>query len=342
MGVLGVAASIPGKHTVYLRDDGRTKGIVKREHIVRPLIESQPYIAACKVWKDEPIEWESEKFRNGYHSTTNTLLFAHARHARDNGVITEIPTGEFAWLKVDPDKGMSERVVINRSPRYQNDMFPWDVVAQKYGKALLFVGLPEEHYWFEERFGKVEYRPTKDMLEVAKLIAGSFLFIGNQSSAMTLAEGLKKRRLQETCLTVPDCIYPGDSGAQYVAEGSSVLPGLDGVDTITSSRALRIEEVSTIFVPKGGWQYDSPETGPLMTSHIDTCARDVHAKLKSSITREQARDMVLRYNIQRSPRSFMPSLSVSRFAFVQQALQSANITKHPVLDLFSGNVNFNL
>jgi len=333
--MMGVISSIPGKHTIYLRDNGQTKGIVKREHIVRPLLESQPYIDKCKVWKDEHIDWESEGFRAGYHHPCETLLSAHARHALAKGIIHTMPTGEAKWLTVEPSKEFQERIIINRSPRYQNDLFPWGEVVKKYGNRLLFVGLPEEHHMFITRYGEVEYKPTKDMLEIAKMIAGSLLFIGNQSAAMTIAEGLKVPRILETCLHIPDCIYPGETGAQYVVEGTVNLPGFGGEDVRLPSRAITPDTVHEVYVPDGGWQYRYPDglTGE-MASLPTTVARKVARKL--GIAEDVAKREVIMQNIRRTPKSFMRSINMTQFMSAQRALQAAGIRDHPLLDLING------
>ena len=63
-----------------------------------------------------------------------------------------------------------------------------------------------------ENTKEVIYTPTKNFLEVAQLIAGSKLFIGNQSAPYAVAEGLKHNSILEVTLPSPDCIYERDNG----------------------------------------------------------------------------------------------------------------------------------
>jgi hypothetical protein len=69
------------------------------------------------------------------------------------------------------------------------------------------IRLEEEYKDFCAECGQVEYLPTKTLLEAARAIAGSELFIGNQSAPYAIAEGLKHRSILEVCLWQPDCIY---------------------------------------------------------------------------------------------------------------------------------------
>jgi hypothetical protein len=341
-GVLGVLFEIQGKHSFYLRDsrkgERQTKGIVKRSGSIIPLIESQSYIKECKVCDDQPM-WDSQAFRNGFHSTINTLLHAHGRHAHSVGVIDHIPSGENPWLFVEPNKDFEGRVVINRSPRYINSYFRWDEVWKKYGKRCVFLGLEYEHRAFVQSVGEVEYRPVKDFLDGAQIIAGSDLYCGNQSAFMAVAEGLKVRRIQETCLNPVDCIYPGSHNAQYVADGSMVLPGLDGEDdTHVPSKAFSIERMSLAEVPPGGgWIYDH-EGFRILESTLDKSAKKL-ARL-SGMEQPKARSLILLANLKRVPQHFRRMVSIGEFVHVQQALQNAGIQNHPLLAITSPTFAF--
>ena len=57
-------------------------------------------------------------------------------------------------------------------------------------------------------------KTTTDFLEVGQIIAGSKLFIGNQSAAYTVAEGLKHNLIQETSPRIPSS-YFNRSNARY-------------------------------------------------------------------------------------------------------------------------------
>ena len=304
------------KHTgkqcdVYLRDHPHTAGIVHRAHLVKPLVEAQPYINSVRIWKREPLHWESENFRR-YRYINNGLNLAHnhAQAAVRDGFVSSMPDVSKPWLTVDPDTSYAGRVVVNRSPRYNNPRFPWKEVVKHFGERIIFIGLTEEYSKFCEQFGYVEYRLPPNFLEAARMIAGSDLFIGNQSACMTIAEGLKHPRIQEVCLTHPDCIYPGSTGAQYVADGVITLP--DGT-VLRGVRPKREKKIHT--TPPGNWRY-----GGGASPCFELLVREV-AK-RENLTIGDAEDAVYDANVERCPAFFADHGDQAQFLRVQQALEN--------------------
>jgi ADP-heptose:LPS heptosyltransferase len=58
-------------------------------------------------------------------------------------------------------------------------------------REAIFVGMPKEHEYFEWTFGiTIPYHKTETVLELAKVIKGSKLFIGNSSFPLALAIGM--------------------------------------------------------------------------------------------------------------------------------------------------------
>jgi hypothetical protein len=71
-------------------------------------------------------------------------------------------------------------------------------------QGATFLGLPAECEAFNRRYGlRLPHIQARDWLHLAQLVAGCRAFIGNQSAAYAVAEGLKKTpRALEVC---PDC-----------------------------------------------------------------------------------------------------------------------------------------
>jgi hypothetical protein len=115
-------------------------------------------------------------------------------------------------------------VVIHRSPRYHNPLFPWKEVLEKYAGSVLMIGTHEEHEDLVSETGRkdVLHYETIDLLHAAAVIAGSSLFIGNQSCCFAIAEGLKHNAIQETWVEGPDCIFRRQN-VRHVA-GSRIEP----------------------------------------------------------------------------------------------------------------------
>ena len=107
------------------------------------------------------------------------------------------------WLSVSPDPRSKGRVVIARSPRYHSNSFDWPSYLAKYQSAI-FIGHLGEYLDFRRRFGDIEYISTANLREVAELIAGADLFIGNQSCPMWVAMAMGHRLIQEGYTPTPN------------------------------------------------------------------------------------------------------------------------------------------
>lgn len=86
-------------------------------------------------------------------------------------------------------------IVVNRtargfSPQQRNPQ--WDQWrSQEWDKRAVFIGLEQEYEEFRKWSSwDLTYYPTKNLLEIAEIIAAAELFIGNQSMALALAQGL--------------------------------------------------------------------------------------------------------------------------------------------------------
>ena len=200
------------------------------------------------------------------------------------------------WLRVKPSRQGGGRIVCHRSPRYHNPYFRWDEIGAKFGTQLLFVGLPHE---VEElrRVTKVhaEYLITHDYLELAKLIAGADLFIGNQSSPMGLAIGLGVPFIQETCLWTPDCLYPRENGF-YCYDG--------GIPSLNIGAFFPPVNVDRLALPPGGWQVISKRTGERAIFKSHRLATKHLKHYDRYFNDEEAAEEVDRQNAVRLPRIF--------------------------------------
>jgi hypothetical protein len=325
---------------ILLHDNGQTKGIISRAHIIRPLLEYQPLIESVRVWRNEAVDWRSEEFRKGWHDKRRNLATCHAQHAKDTHFISALPDMSKPWLTVEPNKKFSGMIIINRSPRYNNAHFPWRQIVEHYGSLLCFVGMPQEHADFEHHFGKVRYIVTNDMLEVAQAIAGCEVFIGNQSACATIAEGLKHPRIIESCLTMPDCVYPNAHNAQYVFDGSVELPAVAHVPAKTlKSNAISWSNFDITIVPKVGrqygWIYDHNGI-----RYQEGTVRKTASKVAKllGISQEQAEQEVIKATVKAAPSAFGNRLHMSNMQLAKSALEGNGYKEHPVFKLASGNI----
>lgn len=293
---LPIVQQLGGKHSVWLYNQPFTKNIESRFDLIAPLLMAQPYVEVVGIGKPQDMDYDVSQFRHRYVHT-RTLLASQAEWCNLKYGLP-IPRGDDTWLTVKPRKGLKEHIIVARSSRYHNDLFPWKQVVQHYGPRLLFVGLPEEHKDFCTRFGKVEYLPTADLLETAQAIAGSALFIGNQSSPNSVAEGLKHPRIQETNLRVPDCVFPG-TGAQYVADGEVLLPQVgDTPELHIESKLHGFRPLDTTVTPPGGWKWDGLTPQLSFTVQASAVARTLGVPVSEAGT------FLYHSNCQRNPDFF--------------------------------------
>jgi hypothetical protein len=120
------------------------------------------------------------------------------------------------WLSIQDPLTVKKKIVISRSVRYHGNFSFWESMLPKIKDDAIFVGFPKEHDIFEYTFGhKIEYYPTESTLDLARVIAGCDLFIGNQGLPHALAEGMKVNLINEIYRVYPSAVFTR-VGAQYV------------------------------------------------------------------------------------------------------------------------------
>jgi hypothetical protein len=183
---------------------------------LKPLLDSQGIKSSMNA-DGKSVDYDMSGWRECYKDDIS-LMDSQARYVnlvpRENGRmnVTE------PWIKVDADPLTKDRVIINRSHRYRNDLFPWKDVLNFFGKRAMFIGTEDEHADFTQNVGDVEYYKTENCLDVAQAIEGADFFVGNQSSAFWIAAALRKPLLQETFPPCPNSIIPYE-GAWYSFAG---------------------------------------------------------------------------------------------------------------------------
>lgn len=218
---------------------------------IAPLLLAQPYIASVALWNAQPIAYDLDLFRNIGDAKQNIA----DRHLR----AFSFPETEsdVAWLEVSPLS--VSPVVINATARFRNPHFPWREVLERFKGSCVFVGHPTEFEAFTRSYGRLPYRPTQNLLELAEVIAGAELFIGNQSCACAIAEGLKKEIIQETFPDYPNCIF-------HRKQFHSVLKGYQDLPPLFPK-----ELVFPVEPAVGGGMEVKQASTPTATSSCQTC-----------------------------------------------------------------------
>lgn len=196
-------------HQYKLRGIGNTKFNEKAALMIKPLIESQPYIKEVKLYDGEKVDYNLDLFRYFGDLTYSNLCYTMLKtFGCDPIEMTK------QWLFVPPDS--QKAVLISKTERYLNNSIDWNSFIEPYGGFMGFVGIEKEYDDFIKEYKcDIPFLPTNNFLELAQLISGASLFIGNQSSPYAIAEGLKKDTIQIVCDECPNCIFPREN-AMYL------------------------------------------------------------------------------------------------------------------------------
>lgn len=213
--------------------------------VLKPLLELQPYIDKCGEKNLIRINKSFVEFRKQGLPWGVQLAELHARWIKQPTDLSR------PWLFVPKDSKFNGRIIVNKTHRYVNPIFPWSELVKLLGEKMLFVGHNNEYELFCGSFGKVERLIVKDYLELAIAINSSDCFIGNQSSSNCVAEGLKHRSIQEVCLWQPDCIYKRDN-ATFCYDGT-IDTSIAGINIKLHSKALE-SNANKSQTPPGGWR----------------------------------------------------------------------------------------
>jgi hypothetical protein len=269
------------RSTYYLVDRPFTKPWNQaRLDALTPLMEAQPYIGrvAYGEYEEEPTHNFTD-FRRGGLPWGMNLADTHAAWVK-------VKLRPYTpWLTIDPSTEMVGKVLVHRSPRYHNPLFPWRQLGEAFGDRMVAVGVEDEYAVIQDALGlDVPLRKTKDYAELARLIAGCSLFIGNQSSPMAIALGLGVPVVQEVCLRHPDCVYQG-ANACYSHNGLVVISGEEyghGQE----------DYISTTVTPPGGWQFvksdGSVARGYVFSSVVASSGATAEEVLKANTRRVRA------------------------------------------------------
>lgn len=194
------------------------------EHM-RDFVLAQSYVNDFRVLdQSTEITHNLDRFRPLFvgHPGNYVDIYAVAFGIDDPATRAQIRTQP--WLTVPTPTLLSGRdVVINRTTRWlPPELDPqwarWRIEGLE--QRAVFVGLESEHAAFEQATGwTIPRYATPTLLDLAAVIAGAKLFIGNQSQALALAIGLgtpywcEARR--DLPLTRNECWFPDQPNSHY-------------------------------------------------------------------------------------------------------------------------------
>lgn len=176
--------------------------------LFKPLIQQQSAITHFSAWQGEPIHYDLTMFRSfpfDYRMYSITRWY----------FLTFAVTADLGkpWLTITPDQTFSDTIVLARSSRYHTPGISYRFLS-KYPN-IVFVGVPEEYEEMKKELPALRYHAVADFGELAAVIAGSKLFIGNQSFPFSLAEALKVKRILEVYHQCPNVVPEGPDAYDF-------------------------------------------------------------------------------------------------------------------------------
>ncbi len=186
----------------YLYPREGTTVLMSRSHAdnILPLIQAQSYISYAG-WSDVPLGVRADVslrkfYTRGYNLADQLCLWLDIPCSDQHGPWLESP-------KINP----AAKVIVARSQRYRGTRFPWKDVLDRYSNDAAFLGTESEHVDFCQTFGDIPHVITKNLLDVASIIAGCDLFIGNQSCPLAIAHGMHSAVAVEQYSPTPNCHF---------------------------------------------------------------------------------------------------------------------------------------
>lgn len=161
------------------------------------LLKKQPYLTDVRPYNNEKIDYDLDKFRAGYGPGFEIHLAV--RHLTTFGVDFDL---SLPWLENIEPLYLGD-IVIQNGFRARDVALNWRVLKGFEDKCV-FVGFKHEHRKFQRMTRlKVRFHQLNSILELARAIKGSKLFVGNQSLGFALAEAMKQPRVLEVSYQEP-------------------------------------------------------------------------------------------------------------------------------------------
>jgi hypothetical protein len=202
---LSLELNVPLRNRKLVHPLGGVQLNQKMYDMLEPLLSRQEYINELAVYEGGAVDYDLDVTRDAPFRTDRLGICRWYFYVF--GITCDLSQ---PWLKVDPDPSFKNRIVVARSKRYRNLTFSYKFLEQ-YG-APVFVGLADEYEDFRSQVPQSEWVEVKDFYQLARIIAGSRLFIGNQSFPYSIAEGLKVPRVLELDPGMPNVVPAGEHG----------------------------------------------------------------------------------------------------------------------------------
>jgi hypothetical protein len=198
----------PGKYGIAGHPLGNIMLNDKMVEMLSPLLLAHPKITTCDKYSTQPIDYDLDYIRK-YPFQLNKGNIIHWYFWAFGVSANESKP----WLNIVPDFSFNNAIVLARSKRYNSPGIQFSFL-NKY-ERIVFVGVNEEYELMKKQIPSLQFQPVKNFLEMATIIAGSRLFIGNQSFPFAIAEALKVKRVLEVYFQSPNVAVSGSNGWEF-------------------------------------------------------------------------------------------------------------------------------
>ena len=220
-------------------DDKEMQGISE-------LLQTQSYISEVDDWSGQEVDVDLDEFRE----LDLEFILLSAVHLVRFGASFDLSK---PWIETDKIAANSKAdIIVSRTSRYHSP-FDWGELAP-WLSAAAFVGTAEEHSRFMKETGfEIRHEVTNTWMELAQVIRGSKVFVGNQSFAYSVAEAMKHPRVLEVCSMCPNCDPQSNNGHVRLDQGV-IRKYLLGEKYDESARVSRQMMSQATFYSKKAWK----------------------------------------------------------------------------------------
>jgi len=172
----------------------------------KSLLDKQPYIDEVSYGIKEKVDYDLDLFRQQDYNRF-TLLECHAMAFNLKFDFTK------PWLFNIKPKHVAD-IVINDTGklRWEGVTIDWEQLRGFEDRAV-YIGHPHEYKNFcRDRNFNIQKVEIKDALDFARIIKGSKLYLCNQSTGLSLAEGMKVPRCADLYLGRSKQYPKGENG----------------------------------------------------------------------------------------------------------------------------------
>lgn len=181
----------------------------KMFEMMKPLMESQPYIHSYVKYEGQKVDLDFDTIRGKtFVGMPNLMLQSWIMYAfPDLACDLSKPWIELPELEDHSIKEQVEgKIIINFTERYRNASSVLDYYFLKnYAPDIVFAGTEGEHFKFCNQWGLTVPRlEVSDFLEYAYALKYSRFFLGTQSFGWNICQAIHHPRIVELCSYAPN------------------------------------------------------------------------------------------------------------------------------------------